>query len=169
MKKLLAIRHPAIRITSGVRGAAVRMGSLLPNHAQHRDTGDLRARREIAVSSSRATGKPRLTGCLPVRIGRGRRRVIDELPTNHPEHETLQIRLNERISLLATTDAVNLRMPASVQLGGICSCYPFWRHFHCLREQECPEDTDDASRFRSGGICHRESPRQLQPLHSGDL
>src|SRR5258708_1495498 len=27
--------------------------------------------------------KPHLTGCLPVRIGRGRRRVIDELPTTH--------------------------------------------------------------------------------------
>ena len=27
------------------------------------------------------TGKPHLTGCLPVRIGRGRR-VIDELPTS---------------------------------------------------------------------------------------
>src|SRR6202040_1699262 len=29
--------------------------------------------------SWRITGNPNLTGCLPVRIGRGRRRVIDEL------------------------------------------------------------------------------------------
>jgi hypothetical protein len=30
-------------------------------------------------------GKPHLTGYLPVRVVGGRRRVIDELPTNHPE------------------------------------------------------------------------------------
>src|SRR6266403_2197520 len=43
------------------------------------------------------------------------------------------------------------------------------RHFHCLREQECPEDTDDACWFLTGRICHRESPRQLQPVYSSDL
>src|SRR5258708_39964862 len=74
-----------------------------------------------------------------------------------------------RNGLLATTDAANLRMKDSVQLGGICSGYSFWRHFHGLREQECPEDTDNACWFWTGRICHRESPRQLQPVYSSDL
>jgi hypothetical protein len=38
-----------------------------------------------AICSSRVTGKPHLTGCLPVRTVGGRRRVIDELPTTRPQ------------------------------------------------------------------------------------
>jgi hypothetical protein len=59
--------------------------------------------------------------------------------------------------------------PTQKQLRRTCSPYSPWRHFHGLREQKFPEDTDNASWLRTGRICHRESSRQLHPVDSSDL
>src|SRR5438105_12499332 len=62
-------------------------------------------------------------------------------------------RTDSLMSAKACWQQLMLSISGYLSLGGICSGYSFWRHFHCLRKQECPEDTDDTCRFWTGRIC----------------